>query len=118
MPADHIGQSRAAYGESADRYAVAVGTSISPDFEAPIDQAVIATFVDLTRDSHGTVIDAGCGTGRVARHLADAGLTVIGLDVAPGMIEQARAAHPDIEFDVAELVRLHVDSATLAGVAY
>lgn len=118
MPGDHIGQSRAAYGESAHRYAVAVGTSISPAFEARIDRAMLATFVELIRDSNGTVVDAGCGTGRVARHLADAGLDVIGVDVAPGMIAQARAAHPDIEFDVAELARLPFDSESLSGIAY
>lgn len=118
MPGDHVTRTRAVYGDSADRYADAVGTTISSNFEAPIDQAVLATFVELGRQSNGSIVDAGCGTGRIARYLTDAGLDAVGVDVAPGMIAHARAAHPDIEFDVAELARLPFDSATLAGVAY
>ena len=39
-------------------------------------------------------IDAGCGTGRYARGLADAGFRVIGVDRSPALIDEARAASP------------------------
>jgi 2-polyprenyl-3-methyl-5-hydroxy-6-metoxy-1,4-benzoquinol methylase len=37
------------------------------------------------------VLDAGCGTGRVAIELARRGLDVVGLDADPGMLSAARA---------------------------
>ncbi|MDR9440845.1 MAG: malonyl-ACP O-methyltransferase BioC [Halomonas sp.] len=44
------------------------------------------------------VLDLGCGPGEMAAHLAErfgAGGTVIGLDLAPGMLEVARRTHGD-----------------------
>ena len=39
----------------------------------------------------GPVLEMGCGTGRVALALADAGFDVTGIDISPRMIEQAKA---------------------------
>ena len=39
------------------------------------------------------VLDAGCGTGQWTARLADAGARVIGLDLAAGMLQFARAHH-------------------------
>ncbi len=118
MTADHVAQSRAAYSQSAQRFSAAVGTELSSEFEARIDFAVLDTFVELAHRSSGPVIDAGCGTGRVASHLARHGLDVLGVDVAPGMITAARAAHPDIPFEVAELTDLPCGAASLGAAAY
>ena len=35
------------------------------------------------------ILDLGCGKGRFARRWTEAGATVVGLDAAPGMLEQA-----------------------------
>lgn len=118
MPRDHIATTRGAYSDSALRFATAVGTTVSAEFEAPIDLAILTTFATLVDGSSGVVVDAGCGTGRVARYLADSGLDVLGVDVAPGMIAEARRAHPDIAFHVAELTSLPSDPASVAAVAY
>jgi len=118
MPRDHVAATRDAYSDSAHRFASAVGTTVSPEFEASIDVAVLATFVELTSASKGVVVDAGCGTGRIARYLADGGLDVLGIDVAAGMIDEARCAHPDIAFDVAELTSLPCDAKSVAAIAY
>lgn len=118
MPRDHIVATRDAYSDSARRFASAVGTTVSPDFEAPIDLAVLTTFVELARTSTGVVVDAGCGTGRIARYLTDDGLDVLGVDVAAGMIDEARRAHPDIAFDVAELTSLPSTARSVAAIAY
>ena len=50
-------------------------------------------FVDLARRGLivGPVLDAGCGTGENALHLAGLGLEVTGLDGAPTAIARARA---------------------------
>ncbi len=39
----------------------------------------------------GPVLDVGCGTGRVALHLARAGYRLVGIDTSPSMLERARA---------------------------
>lgn len=118
MSDDHIARTRRAYGDSAQRFASTVGTSISTVFEAPVDRALLHAFAELARESDGPVIDAGCGSGRVARFLADQQLDVLGIDVAPGMIQAARTAHPDLRFHVAELTRIPADDSSLAGIAY
>jgi len=46
----------------------------------------------------GSVLDAGCGTGRVAVELSRRGYPVVGVDVDPGMLEVARAKAPDLEW--------------------
>jgi 2-polyprenyl-3-methyl-5-hydroxy-6-metoxy-1,4-benzoquinol methylase len=39
---------------------------------------------------YGTALDYGCGVGRLTRRLADRFQKVIGVDVSPGMLEEAR----------------------------
>ena len=48
-----------------------------------------------------SVLDVACGTGAVAIPLAKMGYDVVGVDIAPGMIEQARikAASRDVQID-------------------
>lgn len=41
-----------------------------------------------------SVLDAGCGTGRVAIELAARGIETVGVDLDPAMLEQARAKAP------------------------
>lgn len=43
-----------------------------------------------------SVLDAGCGTGRVAIELARRGVDVVGVDVDPSMIATARRLGPDL----------------------
>ena len=58
----------------------------------------------LLRESGGTsVLDAGCGTGRVAIELAERGLAVTGVDADPGMLGAARAKAPRLSWIEADL---------------
>ncbi|HEV7861900.1 MAG TPA: class I SAM-dependent methyltransferase [Acidimicrobiia bacterium] len=50
-----------------------------------------------------SVLDAGCGTGRVAIELARRGFEVVGLDADPGMLSAARVKAPDLEWVEADL---------------
>jgi len=53
-----------------------------------------------------SVLDAGCGTGRVAIELARRGIDVVGADLDPAMLETARRKAPDLAWVEADLVRL------------
>lgn len=44
----------------------------------------------------GSVLDAGCGTGRVGRELSRRGIRVCGVDIDPEMLETARRKSPDV----------------------
>ena len=44
------------------------------------------------------ILDLGCGTGHLTHRIAQSGARVTGLDKSAPMIEQARAAYPDLEF--------------------
>ncbi|MEO6653728.1 MAG: class I SAM-dependent methyltransferase [Ilumatobacteraceae bacterium] len=43
-----------------------------------------------------TVLDAGCGTGRVAIELTARGVDVVGVDLDDAMLDQARSKAPDV----------------------
>lgn len=56
-----------------------------------------------------SVLDAGCGTGRVAIELARRGLEVIGVDIDPSMLEAARVKAPDLVWVEADLAAVRLD---------
>lgn len=51
----------------------------------------IGFYVQQAEASGGPVLEMGCGTGRIAIALADAGFNVTGVDISPLMIAQAEA---------------------------
>lgn len=65
------------------------------------------------------ILDAGCGTGRVAIEAERRGHTAVGVDLDPDMIERARIKAPHIEWHLADLSRLDLgtrfDVAIMAG---
>ena len=76
----------------------------------------------LLRESGGTrVLDAGCGTGRVAIELARRGFAVVGVDSDPRMLAAARAKCSQLQWIEADLVNLtasldaEFDLVVLAG---
>ena len=52
------------------------------------------------------VVEVGCGPGHVTAHLAAAGVRAQGLDLSPGMVEEARRRFPDVTFEVGDLRQL------------
>jgi SAM-dependent methyltransferase len=66
-----------------------------------------------------TVLDAGCGSGRVAIELARHGIEVVGVDVDPSMLNEARRRAPDLAWVEADLTELDLgrrfDVVLLAG---
>jgi trans-aconitate methyltransferase len=65
-----------------------------------------AAFVAQLLEPGQRVLDAGCGTGRVARELARRGADVVGVDNDPSMLAVARAEAPDLRWIDADLASL------------
>ena len=59
----------------------------------------------------GAILDAGCGTGRVAAELAARGHTVTGIDLDPALLDAARAKDPRPEWITADLAAIGPDVA-------
>jgi SAM-dependent methyltransferase len=66
-----------------------------------------------------SVLDGGCGTGRVAIELARRGLDVVGIDLDQDMIGWARAKAPELTWMQADLSEVDLparfDAVVLAG---
>lgn len=67
----------------------------------------------------GSVLDAGCGTGRVAIELAARGIDVVGVDLDSTMIGHARLKAPQLTWIEADLVSVDAgrrfDVVVMAG---
>ena len=65
------------------------------------------------------VLDAGCGTGRVAIELARRGVDVVGVDCNPSMLKEAARRNPSLRWVEADLSVLDLgeefDAVVLAG---
>jgi 2-polyprenyl-3-methyl-5-hydroxy-6-metoxy-1,4-benzoquinol methylase len=99
-------------------------------FDGRAYQARFDKLSDQGMDVHGeaafvnsfdprTVLDAGCGTGRVAGELARRGVSVVGVDIDASMIAEARRRAPDLEWVEADLASFDLgrafDVVVLAG---
>lgn len=66
-----------------------------------------------------SVLDAGCGTGRVAIELNRRGIEVAGVDLDPAMLAAARTKAPQLQWIEADLAALDLgrtfDAVVLAG---
>ena len=61
----------------------------------------------------GKALDAACGTGRHAGHLAELGWQVVGIDGTPAMLDVARARFPDVEFRDGRLEALPLEDESI-----
>jgi len=100
------------------------------NFDGSAYQARFDALAEQGMDVHGeaslvrslgpvSVLDAGCGTGRVAIELARHGVDVVGVDVDASMIGEARRRAPDVEWVEADLAALALgrqfDVVVMAG---
>ena len=69
----------------------------------------IPFYVALARKSGGPVLELGCGTGRVAIPIAEAGVEVVGLDSSEAMLEVARRKAKRLVEGTASLTLLQAD---------
>ncbi|WP_431279504.1 class I SAM-dependent DNA methyltransferase [Leifsonia poae] len=112
-PADVIA-TRTAYDKVAVDYELLLRDELA---EKPVDRAMLGIFAEqIAAAGGGPVADLGCGPGRVTAHLAGLGVDAFGVDLSPGMVEVARAQHPELRFDVGSMAALEIQDASLAGV--
>lgn len=98
-------------GVRVDRGDVAVGyRQWSETYDDPrnglfeFDEPIMHEILDVL--PHGIVLDAACGIGRYAAHLAAQGHQVIGVDSSPEMLAGARARVPQGAFILGDLGQL------------
>lgn len=114
MPAEPSHDIRATYDTVARDYAETYANDLASKI---VDRALLAAFAEMAGPG-ARVGDLGCGPGFEARHLAGLGLDVVGVDLSPRMIDEARARHGDVarlEFRVGSLLALPLEPAALAG---
>jgi SAM-dependent methyltransferase len=95
----------AAYDE---RWARLEASGHDPHGEAGLVERLLAG-TGGTGDRRLRVLDAGCGTGRVAIRLAERGVEAVGVDVDPALLARARDKAPAIEWVEADLADLGPD---------
>jgi len=73
----------------------------------------------VSRYGPASVLDAGCGTGRVGIELARRGIEVVGVDLDPDLLERARAKAPELPWHLSDLAALDLgrtfDVVVMAG---
>lgn len=78
-----------------------------------------AALVGRLVDPPARVLDAGCGTGRIAVRLDELGYGVVGVDVDATMLDVARAEAPHLDWRAGDLATLDLgetfDLVLLAG---
>ena len=76
-----------------------------------------ANFVE--RFAPASVLDGGCGTGRVGRELSRRGMDMVGVDLDPEMLATARRVAPALRWRLADLATVDLartfDAVVLAG---
>lgn len=109
------------------RWAEATGGQAGEDYARRMAQAT-ADAQAAGRDVHGEarfvhelggpaarILDAGCGTGRVAMALQEMGHAVMGIDADLSMLRVAADLAPKIPFWLSDLAELDVPQAAIGG---
>jgi ubiquinone/menaquinone biosynthesis C-methylase UbiE len=86
-------------------------------FFAPVTALAIAPLLEAVRLAAGMkLLDVPTGSGALAAEATRRGASVVGIDIAPGMITQARKLHPGIDFRVGEVEHLPIADGALDAV--
>jgi SAM-dependent methyltransferase len=84
-----------------------MGAGQKPPWSIGEPQPELATLIEQGK-FHGDVLDAGCGEAAISLHLAEQGVTTVGLDQSPTAVELAKAEAAkrgltNATFDVADI---------------
>jgi SAM-dependent methyltransferase len=110
----HQSRTRDSYDAVSETYAQLLHDELG---DKPLDRALLSTFAELVlRTGVTTVVDAGCGPGRITDVLHRLDLDASGFDLSPRMIDVARTTYPHLRFDVGDIARCRDLDASLSGV--
>jgi SAM-dependent methyltransferase len=112
MDADRLKTIRGDYDLIAHDYAVNIGNELA---SKPFDCELLTRFAAAI-SGRGGVCELGCGPGHVSRFLRDLGVSVFGLDLSHGMVEESRRLNPDIDFCIGDMLALPLPGQSLAGI--
>lgn len=84
-------------------------------FETGADVEGEARFLDAMLERGSAVMDAGCGTGRIAAALHRMGHRAVGVDKDAGLVEVAVGRYPGVPYVVADLYDVQSDKLSAAG---
>ena len=68
-----------------------------------------AFYVEEAQKAGGTVLEIGCGTGRIMIPIAESGVNIVGLDSAPAMLEVAREKIAGLSDETRRRIRIVED---------
>ena len=104
---------RESYDRVADEYARRMFSELD---NKPLDRELLTRLAGAV-NGNGEICDLGCGPGHIARFLRDRGANVFGLDLSPGMLDEARRLSPEIPFRQGNMLALDLPDASLAGIS-
>jgi SAM-dependent methyltransferase len=81
----------------------------------PLDRALLGLLAERV-GGLGLVADLGCGPGHVARYLHERGVSVLGIDLSPRMVELARKLNPGITFEQGNMAALFAEDEAWVGI--
>jgi SAM-dependent methyltransferase len=111
-----IGLSEESVRDSYDRVADEYTRRVADELDGkPFDRELLDRVAEDLRGA-GLVCDMGCGPGHVGRYVADRGAEVVGLDLSPGMIAEARRRNPAIGYLAGDMRRLPVANGAWAAI--
>lgn len=105
-----IGEVQAAYGARALQYTDALGGLEN------LAEADITLIADWAKGIVGRVVDVGSGPGQWTQYLHWLGMRVSGIDPVPEFVDLARAAYPEVLFEVGRAESTLLPRGTLGGV--
>ncbi len=83
------------------------------DYAEPLNQRDdIAFFVNQAKQAGGNVLELGCGTGRVLIPTAQAGISIIGLDLSTPMLNRCRQKLESLSSEIQYNIQLHQANMT------
>lgn len=83
----------------------------------PFDRKMLDWLIEKVADS-GTICDLGCGPGQIAGYLRSCGAKVVGIDLSPEMVRQARILNPKIDFQIGDMTELKtITEDSFGGIA-
>ncbi len=104
------------YDEVAADYAVAFGDELSGK---PFDRELldrVAAVAGAKATPAAPMCDLGCGPGQIGAYLAERGLPVVGIDLSPGMVAQARRSFPALAFEQGDMTALTRADGSFTGI--